>query len=175
MNYPHRKLPCSPISCKACWRRCGRAELAIDQMCYCAGVPKSYGFYQPLAEGHAFVAPAGDRPGEIVRLYVELRNFASVQRDGCFETRLCSTIEIRDAKGQQVHPTLDFKKNEATPLRVLTRLNDYYNCYTFLAPPLPAGTYQLVLHIADETIPGTRRVAQKTLEFRVTPVGARPY
>jgi hypothetical protein len=149
-----------------------RTELAIDRMCYCEWV-KAYGIYQPLPEGHAFIAPADDRPGEVVRLYAEVRNFASIARNGCYETRLASTIEIRDANGRQVK-VLEFKDGEK-PLRSLTRLNDYYNTYTFLVPPLAPGTYHLILHIADETNPSARRVVQKTLELRVTPVAARPY
>jgi hypothetical protein len=141
------------------------AELAIDRMCFCEWV-KAYGYYQPLPDSHAY------RPGEIVQLYVEVRNFACVPRDGSFETRLASNIEIRDSQGQTVK-NISFKEREKAQ-RSWTRLNDYCNAYTFLVPPLPPGAYQLVLQIADETNPETRRVAQKSLEFRVTTVGTRP-
>jgi hypothetical protein len=148
-----------------------RTELVIERMCYCEWF-KAYGIYQPLPDSHAFVAPSGDRPGEMVSLYVEVRNVASVPHDNYFETRLSSTIEIRDAKGQRVCPPLDFKDGEK-PLRLRSRPHDHWNCYTFAVPPLPAGSYQLILHIADETGAGSRRVAHKALEFRVTPVGSR--
>jgi hypothetical protein len=146
-----------------------RTELTIDTMCYCAGV-KSFGIYQPVPGDHAFVAPAPDRPGEQVQLYVELRNFACVPRGGGYETRLRSTIEIRELKEGKPLRTITFDRFEA-PLKSLSRLNDYYNHYFFSVPDLPPGTYQLVLEIADETIPEARRVAHRSLEFRVTPVG----
>lgn len=151
-----------------------RTELVIERMCYCERF-KGYGVYQPLPEGHAFVAPSGDRPGEMVSLYVEVRNVASVQRGDCFETRLSSTIEIRDGRGQLVK-AIPFTER-AEPQRVRSRLNDYCNALVFPVPALPPGTYQLILQIVDETNPGTRRVAQKAMEFRVSPIGsvsARP-
>ena len=117
---------------------------------------------------------AADRPGdpgELVRLYVEVRNFASVPQGGYFETRLSSRIEIRDGQGKTVWAN-DFDQ-EKKPLRTLSRLSDFYYLYCFVTPHLPAGTYQLVLLLADETIAGSRRVAQKSHEFRVTPLSAR--
>jgi hypothetical protein len=146
-----------------------RTELSIDRMCYCAWV-HSYGVFQPLADGHAFVAPGPDRPGDLVRLYVELRNFANVPRGDRYQTRLSSAIEFRDAKGKRVD---GFKFKDEKPYESLSRVNDFHNTYSFPVPDLPPGTYQIVLQITDETIPGTRRVAHKTLEFRVTPVGTR--
>jgi hypothetical protein len=147
-----------------------RTELAIERMCYCESF-KAFGDYTPLPEGHAFVAPSGNRLGEMVSIYVEVRNVASVQRGDSFETRIVNTIEIRDATGQR-RGEFAFEEDKK-PLRVRSRLNDYGNMLTFPVPPLPAGTYQLVLRVADETIPGARRVAEKTLEFHVSPMGAR--
>jgi hypothetical protein len=147
-----------------------RTELVIERMCYCESF-KAFGDYTPLPEGHAFVAPSGNRYGEMVSIYVEVRNVASVQQGDSFETRIVNTIEIRDAAGRRVG---DFAFDEdKKPLRVRSRLNDYGNMLTFPVPPLLPGTYQLVLRVADETIPGARRVAEKTLEFRVSPMGAR--
>jgi hypothetical protein len=147
-----------------------KTELLIDRMCCCEWV-KAFGIFQPLEETRAFVGPTADRPGELVQLYVEVRNFASMPRGGCFETRLASTIEIRDAKGEKVH-ALDFKDGKDA-LKSLTRLNDYYNTYSFPVPNLPPGTYQLTLQIADETVPGARRIARKSIDFRITPLSAR--
>src|SRR5205823_688148 len=64
-----------------------RTELVIERMCYCDWV-KAYGVYKPLADGHAFMAPTADWPGEMVHLYVEVRNVASVPQGNLFETRL---------------------------------------------------------------------------------------
>jgi hypothetical protein len=148
-----------------------RTELVIDRMCCCKLIT-NFGMYQPLPEEHAFVASSAERPdGETVRLYVEVRNFASVPRGGFFETRLSSAIEIRDARGQKVYD-FDFKISEK---QLMTRVNDYYIPYTFTVPNLPPGTYQLVLRIADETVPGVRRIAQKAIDFRITSVGTRAH
>lgn len=148
-----------------------RTELVIDRMCCCTLIT-NFGIYQPLAEEHAFVASSTERlDGEIVRLYVEVRNFASVPRGGFFETRLSSAIEIRDSRGQKVHH-FDFKNSEKQ-LNTLARINDYHIPYTFTVPNLPPGNYQLVLQIVDETIPGARRAAQKAIDFRITSVGTR--
>ena len=53
-----------------------RTELAIDKMCFCKSI-KAYGVYEALPENHAFNAGAPGRPGDLVQLYVEVRNFAS--------------------------------------------------------------------------------------------------
>jgi hypothetical protein len=140
-------------------------------MCFCSSVPKDFGIYQALPEEHAFVAPRADRQSEVVRLYVEVRNFASVPRSQLFETRLSSSIEFRDSAGQKVGG-FDFRDSEV-PRITQTRVNDYHIPYTFAVPNLPPGTYQLVLQIADETVPGSRRIAQKAIDFRITAVGTR--
>jgi hypothetical protein len=143
-----------------------KTELTIDTMCYCEWI-KAYGIYRPLRENHAFLASSPGRPGDLVQLYVELRNFASEPREGSFETRLSSSVEIRDAKGN-VRRTLAFDDNKQ-PLKSLTRLSDYFNNYSFYVPPeLEPGCYQLTIQIVDETFPDARRVARKSLEFRVT-------
>ena len=148
-----------------------RTDLVIERMCYCAWV-KNFGMYQPLEEGHCFVASEQPgQPGELVRLYVELRNFASVPLGSGFETKLASRIEIRDAQGKMVWES-DFDA-EKRQLRTLSRLNDFFSTYNFMTPNLPPGTYQLVLTIADETVPGARRVAERSLEFRVAPGSTR--
>jgi hypothetical protein len=148
-----------------------RTELIIERMCYCVAV-KSFGVYLPLEEGHTFAA--GDRPGlgEPVRLYAEVRNFASVPFGNGFETHLRSRLEIRNSEGKIVWENDKFI-DEKEPVRTSSRLSDFYNTYWFATPPLPPGTYQLVLLVADETLPGTRRVAERSLEFRVTPSGMR--
>src|SRR5581483_1631178 len=142
-----------------------RCELAIDKMCFCEWA-KSYGIYKPLADGHMFHASDGQRPGELVQVYVELRNFACERREGHYETRLASSVEIRDHKGEQVWFYRFDKRQEN--LRSRTLLHDYSNNYSFYVPHIPPGTYTLTIQVADETRPEARRIAQKSLEFRVT-------
>ncbi len=144
-----------------------RTPLAIGKVCYCERV-KGYGNYKPLPEGHAFAAPFGNRPGELVQLYVELRNFANAARHGAFETRFSSSVEICDSRGE---PVWSYRfEDEKQPIRSRTQLNDWYNNYSFHVPrSLPPGVYRLTIQVADETLPDSRRVARHSLEFRVGP------
>jgi hypothetical protein len=140
-----------------------RTELIIEQLCFCEWI-KAYGNYKALSPNHAFLAAAPERLGDKVQLYFELRNFASAACAGGFETRLSSSVEIHDAQG-------NLRKrytSDEQPLKRLTRLHDYCNQYFFLMPELEPGSYQLTLQIVDETLPEARRVARKTIEFRVT-------
>jgi hypothetical protein len=146
-------------------------KLAIDKACFCEWI-KSYGIYKPLPEGHAFLGSTPNRTGEFVQLYVELRNFASEFRSGSYATRLSSSVEIRDQKGDKIwFYQFDDRKQ---PIRSQTLLHDYFNNYCFYVPSgLPAGTYTLTIQVTDETRPGQPRVASKQLEFRVTSMSAR--
>jgi hypothetical protein len=151
-----------------------KTELTITKACFCVcDSIKGYGDYKPLPDGYAFAAWSGTRPGEYVQLYVEVRNFASELRRGQYETRLASSVEIRDASGKQMwfHRFEDGKQ----PRRRRTQIYEDYNSYAFYIPPnMPAGTYSLIVQVADETNPEIRRVTQKTLELRVaaTPLRA---
>jgi len=141
-----------------------RTELTIDCMCFCEWV-KGYGVYRPLGKEHVFQASTPHRPGDLVQLYVELRNVASELRGGYFETRLTSTVEIHDARGEKKWP---LRFDEKEPFRTRTLLNDFFNVYSFHVPDLPPGTYNLTVQIADETRPELRRQTRRSLEFRVT-------
>ncbi len=147
-----------------------RTELAIDKACFCEFV-KAFGVYQPLPEDHVFGASTPERPGELVQLYVELRNFCSEPRGPYHETCLSSSVEVRDARGEKIwqHRFDDCKQ----PLRSRARLNDYFNNYTFHVPQLPPGTYTLTIQVADETRPDRQRQASKTLEFRLRSLPGR--
>jgi hypothetical protein len=142
-----------------------RTELSIDKMCTCEWI-KAYGIYRPLRDNHSFLAAAPGRPGDLVQLYVELRNFASELRDSFYETRLSSSVEIHDARGT-LRWAFSFDDNKQ-PLKSLTRLHDYFNNYSFYVPELEPGTYQLTVQVVDETLPGNRRVTRKSLDFRVS-------
>lgn len=141
-----------------------RTELTIDKACFCQWV-KSFGNYKPLPEEHLFAPSAPARPGERVQLYAEVKNFISDNRDGLFETRFSSSVEIHDSKGEKIwHYRFDDRNY---PIRSRTFLTDYFNNYSFFVPHLPAGNYTLTITIADETVPECRREARKTLDFRV--------
>lgn len=150
-----------------------RSELVVNKMCCCRRI-RGYGSYEPLPENHAFLAgSAADRPGELVQLYVELKNFASEPTpDALFLTKLACTLELHNARGEKVW-SYGFDRNETTHRRQ-ARINDFYSNYSFYVPAIAPGAYQLTIVIADETNPELRRVARKSLEFRVTPVSNTP-
>jgi hypothetical protein len=148
-----------------------RTELVITKACFCEWA-RAFGIYKPLAADHGFLASTAQRPGEMVHLYVELKNFFSdAKPSGYHETCLASTVEIRDAKGQPLwtHRFEDEKK----PLRSLTPINDYFNNYSFTLPQLPPGSYTLTIAVADQTRADQRRVATKSVDFRVTALPPR--
>ena len=147
-----------------------RTALSVDKICFCEWI-KDYGNYKPLPEGYAFAAPFANRPGELVQLYVELRNFASELRLGAFETRLSSSVEITDGRGELVW-SYRFE-DEKHPIRSRTQLHDWFNNYSFHVPKnLPPGAYRLTIQVVDETTP-ERRVARQAMEFRVAPAPVR--
>jgi hypothetical protein len=145
-----------------------RCELLVNRMHYCKEI---YGFAQFDAwpENHAFLNASKDRSGEQVLLYVELKNFASVKGDdGAYLTKLSCSLALQDSNGKEVWKSAIDPKQ--TTYRPSACLNDYHGKYSFYVPPIPAGTYKLTLQIIDETIPNERRIARKSLDFRVTPV-----
>jgi hypothetical protein len=144
-----------------------RSKLVIGKACFCRiDSIKSFGIYDELPEGYAFQASTPNRPGELVHLYVELRNFAIEPKNRDFVTRLSNSIEIWDQKGVKVWGY----RFEDEMICLRSPSNDYYNIYAFQVPHnLPAGTYTLKIHITDKTRPDQQpRLASRSLEFRVT-------
>jgi hypothetical protein len=141
-----------------------RTELVVGRMCFCEWV-KSYGVYKPLPDAHVFQAGTAHHPGEQARLYVELGNICSERRDGYHETRLNSSVEITDARGTRVWYYRFDDRNQ--PLRSWTRVNDYYNNYTFHVPHIAPGVYTLTIQVTDETLPDQKRSAKKSVPFQV--------
>lgn len=145
-----------------------RSELVVTKMCCCKRI-MNYGWYEELPANHPFLTGTDKRPGELVQLYVELKNFAcEPTKDGDYVTRLAVALELANGKGEKVW-SHSFDKKDTTPRR-RTRLNDFYSGYSFYVPALPPGTYQLTIQVADETIAGQRRTASKSIDFHVTPV-----
>ena len=75
-----------------------RAALSISRLCFCDTIT-GYTMYRPLPEDHAFLAARGDRPGESVQLYMEMKNLGSRPDGGQFVTDLACAIEIVDEAG----------------------------------------------------------------------------
>jgi hypothetical protein len=141
-----------------------RAELRIETMCFCESI-KGYGAYKRLPDDYEFEPTQADRPGDLVQLYVELRNLTSQPRNGAFETVLHSRMKILDTAGQEVL-SHDFREQEG-PFRTVIPVPDYFEQCYFYVPRLPPGKYVLRFEVQDVTRPETPRNAVKTIEFRV--------
>jgi hypothetical protein len=152
-----------------------RAELVINKMCFCDSI-KAFGVYKPLPEGHVFQAGTRARPGDLVQVYVELRNIGSEPRDSYHETRLSSYVEICDAQDPRKEPLWKYRfADSKQPIRSRSSLHDYYNNYSFYVPPiLPAGSYLLTIRVTDETRPEAPRSARHSLEFHVSSAARVP-
>jgi hypothetical protein len=130
---------------------CARAKLELDKMCYCEPVPdpeRRGGYrYRRLPEEHAFLPPSGVLTGERVCIYVELRNLGRVRNGAFYETRLSSSVEIKENGVSKFS-----RKFDARPLRSPDLSSDFYNTYSFYMPPgIPPGRYELILTVRDET------------------------
>ncbi len=149
-----------------------RSELQISQMAYCKRI-RGFGSYDSLPDNHTFLTGVENRPGELVQLYVELKNFVSEpSKTNEYVTKLSCAIELHDTNNRKVW-SHHFDRNETTHRRA-ARLTDFYSNYSFYVPNLPAGTYQLTVQIVDETLPEFRRIARKSLDFRASPIAGLP-
>jgi hypothetical protein len=138
-----------------------RAALEIPKLCFCRppSTPR-FGVYELLEENHLF------RPGEIVAVYMELRNFACEPRGGDYQTHVSTAVELRDERGNVVY-SFNTKRADTS----LTPRQDFCHVARFEMPAaLPAGAYTLLLKVID--VP-TGRPAKRSLDFRVTNVPAR--
>lgn len=145
-----------------------RAEFAIAKAAFCESI-RGYAVYKPLPSDHEFQAPRAGRPGEMVQLYVELKNFASDAKASGFETRLGAHIEIVDERGERKW----FHRFRPEDLTLMSRhrLAEYYHNFSFYLPAtLGPGAYELRVAVADETSPSGPRRATATLPVRVAPV-----
>ncbi|GIW78608.1 MAG: hypothetical protein KatS3mg105_0415 [Gemmatales bacterium] len=136
-----------------------RKELDITTMCFCRRI-ETFGVYEPLPADYSF------RAGELVHVYVEVKNFTSLEEkttegERYFTTRLTGRAEISDETGQVVW-TQDFQR-ERPDLSRTTR-HDYFDHYQFCLPDLPTGTYSLWIRVTDEP---TSSVVEKALRFRI--------
>ncbi len=133
-----------------------RAALQVPKMCFCRPLPAParFGSYELLGDNPTF------RPGEMVAVYLELRNFSCQPNHGDYQTQVGVSVEVLDADGRVA---LRFDKSQTDPS--LSPRLDYSNVVRFTLPELPPGTYALALKASD--VP-TGRTARRRLEFRVT-------
>ncbi len=143
-------------------------QLGINKLCFCRS---QAAVTDPLPNGHDFHAATRSdaRDGELVNVYVGLRNLCCDRQDGCNEVRLSSFVEIRNPQEPGSKPIWFHRfKEQREPIRSRGELYDYFNVYSFLVPHIPPGVYSLTLQVEDKTVPGAHRSARKSVEFRVS-------
>jgi hypothetical protein len=140
-----------------------RAELVIDKMVFCEEIRK-FGVFKPLRQNHHFRAPTGGLPGELVQLYVELRNPSTIVRDEVYETQLASSVQIYRKPGEKAVWSHSFRdRNSRSPSWTLS--TDFYKHYSFYVPNILPGNYLLSIRVVD--VP-TGREVERYLPFVVT-------
>src|SRR5204862_7515770 len=108
------------------------------------------GVYELLDENHLF------RPGEMIALYMEVRNFTCSARGDDYQTHIGTAIEIRDEHGQVLnHYDIDNSDPSLSPR------HDFCNGLRFPLPSLPPGAYTLELKATD--VP-SGRTAKRSLD-----------
>jgi hypothetical protein len=143
-----------------------QAGLAMEKLCFCRSVER-FGVFDPLPAAHVF-QPGGDRPGDMVQLYIELKNFLCLPSAGEYETALACTLIIRDG---QNHVVFRQDRDPQFERSRSLRRDCFLRCH-FYVPRIPAGDYTLCIVVKDVTgqsgmhVPANR-VARGSLDFRV--------
>jgi hypothetical protein len=148
---------------------CMRAQtgLIIEQMFFYEDNGDA-GDYKALPEDHQFRARPGTnspQPGEKVQLFLQLRNVCSEKRNGFYETKLASKVQVADSDGK-VWWFYDFSRRDSSA-RSKTLQPDQCCHYRFCVPHIPPGTYTFTVEVRDETCAGASRITRKDLPFRV--------
>jgi hypothetical protein len=143
-----------------------RAPLTIEKMCFCREI-RDFGKYYPLPADYAFQTGSDGLPGELVQVYVEVRNVVCRQRGAVYETALKGHVEIHDFRGNCVWQH-DFDNK---PDRSRTPLQDNYVEFRFNVPGRLAAdsAYTLWVYVKDVEEDGLVKVARRSLDFRVRP------
>jgi hypothetical protein len=169
-----------------------RAPLLLPKVCFCRKI-ESFGFYDPLPNP-AFQAGVDEKPGELVLLYVEVRNFG--RRDcgrNYSETALACKLEIQEwrlLRPQQLDSgtEVDSGQSDSPPAkalkpcvtydlhthheRSLSPRQDYFIKIGFNIPPnLAPGHYTLSVEVRDDIgidpVTGQPRTARTKIDFQV--------
>jgi len=142
-----------------------RADLVLEKMCLCEQIT-GCGQYTPFRDGQSFQAGTKRQKGDLVHLYVELRNTDCELRDRYYVTALNATVTLTDATGMQVWK-YNYRQREKQE-QSLKPISDCYRPYDFFVPEAQPGLYTLTLEVVDETRP-QHRTARKSIPFHVAP------
>ena len=145
-----------------------KASLRLERVCFCRAVRK-YGNVDTFDPRYEF------RPGDMVHLYLEIRNFScepvTTKPTGAVSTEaaqrnylisLATRLEIVDPQGRPVC-NYDLQKDDYA----YTPPQEYYHTYRFNVPEnLTPGNYTLWVTVSDKNKPNSPGVRQP-VELRV--------
>lgn len=144
-----------------------RASLSVEKAAFCRSV-RGFGDFDPFPERTSF------KPGQVVGLYLEVRNVPSrpIMHPAfgeIFVTPLSCTVRVNDDQGQIV-PVEDRSRRpvpeiHVTPHDEFTRspIRDYF-VHVWLPVPGKSGSYTATIEVQD---PATHRAVSKPMSFRV--------
>lgn len=150
-----------------------RAELTIEKVCFCSKV-RGFGDYDQLPEDYRFRAGSDGVPGELMTVYVEVRNFASEPQGEFYVTRLASRLEMHDPHGRPIWQKTFCAADQSGPgpdwtTRSRALRTDYYITFYFRVPPdaVPGRHHMLWVELEDELSQPPRKV-RRSLDFEVS-------
>jgi hypothetical protein len=141
-----------------------KAALRVERVAFCKKI-SGFGRYDPWSPTQPY------RPGDIARLYIEVRNLGCHAAADGFQTRAETLLEVRDAKGQlveQIDPG-DYRQRVRVVRflheeRSRSPVRDYFQPYQ-LQIPSQAGVYTVTVEVRE---PSSGRTARsQPAEFRV--------
>jgi hypothetical protein len=162
-----------------------RAPLSLHNLCFFRRI-YSFNHVDALPALPAFQAGTDDRPGERVKVYVEVRNFRCLPRgpEGPYVIALSGRVRLTEhRKGTDpreetpnIVAPMDFP---AVPDVSRNPRQDYFITFEFHVPPqVPPGLYTLKVEIKDETPlkkgEPPRKAEPVEIDFRVIGPGATP-
>jgi hypothetical protein len=145
-----------------------QVNLIIDKVALCQDI-KTFGNYKPFPDEYQF------QPRDLVWIYVEVRNFASVRSEAksgevYYETRLNTSAKIKNF-ARTGEWDLSFHRRYG-PDQSRTRRHDYWDSLSFYMPNLPPGRYTLEIEVEDGH---TGRKTNRTADFQVGLRGGSPF
>jgi hypothetical protein len=145
--------------------RC-RLPLTIGKLCFCRAI-RSFGDYDPLPENHGF------KRDDPVQIYIELRSFHTKEYklpggEIRYVMHLASSYKIvTDTQPPRTVKEGTFLRDRTEGAESSRTLrHDYFENYSFPAPDLDPGSYNLIITVEDRGTTPPRTV-QHTLYFRV--------
>ncbi len=149
-----------------------RAALCVDGMCFCREIT-GFGVFEKLPDNPGFEGGTDGRPGEPMKVYVEVRNFAAEPGPHGHTTRLAATVEVHDYQKKVAwRKDIPAQANHSQS----PRGDLFVNFWLPVPADLVPGDYTLWITVHDMTAHDLRelpahRSDRRSLDFHVTAPG----